>query len=139
MKKQLIYAGTRISNNKIVATYFELLDPEKLGNLVTFPNRLVGVETVGAVIDTEVDDTGKTYSNWGLSEIKIDNPVMNDYIANWSVEQRMSRLTMERIREAKKEHPQSIETLVDEIQSRLGHYSRRERASLALWIYNKII
>ena len=107
-------------------------------NLVTFTTKLIKYATIGTVISAEVE--GSSYSKIQRSDIKIhQNHTAWDMITEWSVDERNALEELKAIQAAKKEHPQSVNSLIEKVYYETRHRSRQDRARIALYIYNQLM
>lgn len=62
-----------------------------------------------------------------------------ELVTSWSVEHRDALLRFKQKSEAKKEHPASLESLVEQMRRSMSVLKQKDRARVALWVYNKLI
>ena len=133
---QLIFAGIVLdTENRRLYSYINTeLDREE-----RYKTKLWKYETVGAVIEATKTDTGVQgpYKHLG----KVSDELWPKYcedVTLWSIQERANLESLRVIAESKKDHPNSLNALVQEIKEHSRFLNSNQRKSLALWIYTQV-
>lgn len=138
-RTRFIYIGMRItSDQKKSYCYREITPTAVINETLRFKTKLCRMEIVGTVVSAEVD--GISFRKSKIEELMLnkEHPAY-DLITDWSAEARAA-LEDTKVRiEATRDHPESLEGMIVRIREATSYMNRKQRASLALYIYQKLI
>jgi len=138
MRDKFIYMGMRLNHlGQKRYAYKKVTDTDLIDETVSFGSRLARMESVGNVVSSVVD--GSTYKDSQMEPPLPSSHPATEHITHWDAENRAALARFQMNSAAKKPHPESIDAAVEKIRGALGGFNARERATIALQIYQKLI
>lgn len=134
---EIIYAGVRLIRGKKNYFYYQKDQLPEVLKAFSFSSKLARFEQIGAILTTDTDDF-KTFRNHKIIGMVEESEKINQFITDWSIEERIALEEWKVLREGSKKHSAHVDSLINELKESIKYMSNRDKSNIIGYIIHQL-